>query len=297
MCCDQNQKTVICTYVNGNYTVTLYSDGTKQKVTNEDKFIAAFPDSIDLKITNRCDLGCPMCHESSTPNGKHANLLHPILNQLPAGIELAIGGGNPLCHPDLVPFLQRMKKQGVICNITVNEKHLEVYYDKIVSLINDKLVHGVGVSINKCSQFALDFLKEQPNAVAHVICGIVSHPTLKKLQDCKVLFLGYKIKGRGKNNLNPDLVNNLLWLKKKISRYLYSFNTVCFDNLAIRQLKINEIIDKEQFDNLFMGNDGEGSMYINLVEKSYSVSSTSANTYPLKDDIYKTFAHVKSCAE
>ena len=44
-------KLIAC-YQNGNYTVTLYDDGTKVKETEEEAFIPRFPDSIDLKITD-----------------------------------------------------------------------------------------------------------------------------------------------------------------------------------------------------------------------------------------------------
>ena len=44
-------------YINGNYTVKIYEDGTKIRETKEDEFISSFPESIDLKITNRCNMG------------------------------------------------------------------------------------------------------------------------------------------------------------------------------------------------------------------------------------------------
>ena len=34
---------LLAVYQNGNYTVKLYSDGTKIKSTHSDKFIAEFP--------------------------------------------------------------------------------------------------------------------------------------------------------------------------------------------------------------------------------------------------------------
>ena len=43
---------VISYYKNGNYFVKLLCDGTKIKETSDDSFVAEFPDSIDLKITN-----------------------------------------------------------------------------------------------------------------------------------------------------------------------------------------------------------------------------------------------------
>lgn len=52
-------------YINGNTLVTIYNDGTKIREYNKDPQ-PEFPESIDLKITDYCDMGCPYCHESST---------------------------------------------------------------------------------------------------------------------------------------------------------------------------------------------------------------------------------------
>ncbi|MCK9470133.1 MAG: polymorphic toxin-type HINT domain-containing protein [Bacilli bacterium] len=54
-------------YKNGNYTVTLFSDGTKIRENDLDHFRADFPESMDLKITNKCDMGCIFCFP---PNAK-----------------------------------------------------------------------------------------------------------------------------------------------------------------------------------------------------------------------------------
>ena len=56
-------------YQNGNYTVSLYDDGTKVRENDLDFFDADFPESMDLKITNRCNMNCPMCHEDSKCDG------------------------------------------------------------------------------------------------------------------------------------------------------------------------------------------------------------------------------------
>ena len=93
----------IAKYTNGNTVVTILSDGTKIREYEGDPVIL-HPESIDVKITDYCDMGCAYCHESSTTSGSHADLktLLGIIHDLPAGVELAIGGGNPLSHPDQI---------------------------------------------------------------------------------------------------------------------------------------------------------------------------------------------------
>ena len=172
-------------YINGNYKVRLFSDGTKIRISNFNEFCPDFPESIDLKITNRCDLRCLMCHEKSTPNGKNADLNQPFLTSLKKGTELAIGGGNPLEHNDLIPFLQRMKEQGIICNITVNQIHLIKNKILIQKLIDDKLIYGIGVSISQdlFLDEIIEFSSRNTNTVIHVIAGVIDIKILEKLYD------------------------------------------------------------------------------------------------------------------
>ena len=163
---------LLASYLNGNYVVRLYEDGTKIKDTKDDKFIASFPDSMDVKITNYCDLNCPMCHEISNTNGKEGNLNSEFFSSLKKGVELAIGGGNPLSHKELIPFLKRMKERGIICNLTINEKHLLKDISLVKSLINDKLIYGLGVSLNEVNDKTIEFAKNYKNTVFHIINGI-----------------------------------------------------------------------------------------------------------------------------
>lgn len=83
-------------YLNGNVTVTLFDNGTKiQEWDDNEGAHPDYPNSMDIKITDYCDAGCKWCHEKSTINGKHADLeyLLEIIQDLPKGTELAIGGG------------------------------------------------------------------------------------------------------------------------------------------------------------------------------------------------------------
>ena len=124
----------IAQYQNGNTTVTMMNDGTKiREYEGIPKII--HPESIDIKITNYCDMGCAYCHENSTIKGVHADLdkLLEVTAELPAGVEFAIGGGNPLSHPDLVLFLETLKSKGIITNITVNQGHLKNYQNLLLS--------------------------------------------------------------------------------------------------------------------------------------------------------------------
>ena len=282
-------------YQNGNYQVKIYSDGSKIRFTKDDEFEALFPESIDLKITNRCDLRCPMCHELSTPMGKDADLNHPFLDTLVHGTELAIGGGNPLDHQDLIPFLMRMKRKGIICNITVNQIHLIKKKELIQKLIGSNLIYGLGISVTKdlFIDEIVEFSAKNPNCVIHVIAGIISKELLNKLSNkhLKILILGYKAKGRGRYYYPKTFDENMNYLKYGIMEISKGFDIVSFDNLAIVQLKMKNKV--EDYESLYMGDDGQFTMYIDLVKKEFSVSSVSDFRFKLKEDIRDMFKKIK----
>ena len=82
---------IIGKYKNGNYIVTMLSDGTKIRETNDDEFIPSFAENCDVKITDKCDGGCPFCYEGCTPNGRHGDIMnYKFLDTLHPYTELAI---------------------------------------------------------------------------------------------------------------------------------------------------------------------------------------------------------------
>lgn len=288
----------IGSYKNGNYVVHMFDDGTKVRVNNLDFFSPSFPESIDMKICNRCDMGCPMCHEQSVYNGALADLNHPILNSLHPYTELAIGGGNPLEHPDLESFLRRMRDWNVICNMTVHVEHFIEYYDTLRHYRDEGLIHGLGISVNQfIPQTVVDAIKDFPNAVIHVIAGIVSLETLETLydQDLKILILGYKDFGRGHvyGALHPNITFAIDDLAKMLPSLADHFALISFDNLAIKQLGLKDKISKQKWDACYMGDDGQFTMYIDLVNQEYAISSVSTRHPLFSDNIDDVFKAVQ----
>ena len=286
--------TLLKSYENGNCSVEIFDDGTKVR-TWEGEPYPVFPESIDLKITNYCDAGCAWCHEKSTKKGEHANFnsIFEIIDTLPAGCEIAIGGGNPLSHPDLEKILNLMKRKGLIANMTVNAYHLSGYYSEINYLRHCKLVHGLGVSYNKeFHKDVVDIMDE--NTIVHLIAGVDKASTVFNFpKDWKFLVLGYKNFGFGENyaRLRPVERSLSAW-RYWISPMMRKFH-VSFDNLALRQLDIKSRLSDGVWDKLYMGDDGEFTMYADAVNSEYAVSSTSAKRNPVSGTIQEMFAHVR----
>ena len=294
-------------YKNGNYDVYIDLDtGTKIRKNDLDCFAPSTIESMDIKITNRCNMGCPMCHENSTPDGKHGDILSPsFLDNLHPYTELAIGGGNPLEHPDIDEFLKKCKERKFICNITVNQKHFIENYDRIKNWVDDKLVYGVGVSLTKPNPKFIELVRKIPNAVIHVIAGLVDIMTLNYLahKDLKILILGYKRVRRGENlySENGNNIDKEIHALKVFISYIIKekwFKVVSFDNLALQQLDVKDILTDEQWQEFYMGDDGQSgeqtsaSMFVDMVERKFAKNSCAAENdrYDLLDTVEEMYA-------
>lgn len=275
--------TLIAEYKNGNYSVRLFDDGTRVMRTDDEVFSAVFPDNIDLKITDYCDGNCPMCHESSTVNGMHATFDATFLNHLHKGTELAIGGGDPFSHPDLESFLRRMNKIGVVCNLTVNERHLPRYVETIRRFWKEGLLHGLGVSVSDLTDFTLEFAAAHPNTVLHAICGVMPANKLlaTKSDNLKLLILGYKLHGRGKTYFSDGVLRSIADFSKHLPDLCQKFDVVSFDNPALEQLHVQRRVSSQTWKRFFCGKDGSSNLYIDLVRGVFAVSSRSDEVFPL----------------
>ena len=290
----------IGSYVNGNYIVTMYDNGTKvRSIKDGDEPLPEFPESIDLKITNRCDNNCPMCHERSTPEGDHGCLNTPFLSTLQPFTEVAIGGGNPLEHPDLLHFLVRMKNQKVITNMTVHWKHFEKNRDMLKQMIEDGLIHGIGVSVNKVIPCGIvDSFADFPNLVVHTIAGMASEEVYRQLEDrgMNLLILGYKSAGNGRKYFHlaaEEIVERTAWLRANVFDMRDHFKAIAFDHAALRQMDIRQLVSDDEWKNLYMGGDGQFTMYVDLVDQKFATSSTCPIRYDVMPDIRDMFSIIR----
>ena len=289
---------MIGTYINGNYRVTIYENGTKIRETldpNATEFIPEFAENCDVKITDRCDGGCPMCYEGCTPEGKHADLRHTILDldTLHPYTEMALNG-NDLSHPDLIWFLDELARRKVIANMTVNQMHFEKHKAFLRALSDRNLIHGLGVSLRDPSPEFINDIQKFPNAVIHVINGVITGEQWNKLVDhnLKVLILGYKQRGRGVGYLDrhiDDIASNIAYTKGHMRDLMTRFRTLAFDNLALQQLSIKSLMSDDEWETLYMGDDGDFTFYMDLVDNTFCRNSVSDVGYFLLDDIDEMF--------
>lgn len=284
-------------YKNGNFVTTILSDGTKIRETKDDKFIPSFAENMDVKISNYCDMGCKFCHEGSTPDGKFGDILNEkFIDTLHPYQEIAIGGGDATSHPDLIPFLQKLKERKVIVNMTVNQIHFEKKHELIKKLVDEKLIYGLGVSLVNPTKHFIELIKQYPNAVIHVINGVLKPSDIKALENnnLKMLILGYKHLRRGNEYFEEeqnDIETKQQWLYENLEDIIQKFKVVSFDNLAIEQLDVKRLLTQEEWDEFYMGDDGKVTYYVDMVERKFAQSSTAPfdKRYDLLDSVDDMF--------
>lgn len=284
-------------YINGNFTTRIYDDGTKIRENDEDFFLPAFAESADVKITNYCDVGCAFCHEKSTTKGAHGDILNSeFINSVHPYTELAIGGGNPLSHPDLVEFLKLLKNKNIISNLTVNQTHFIESYSFLKELSNQKLIYGLGVSLTNPTDELIGYTQNIPNIVVHVINGVVTESSLEKMynKNLKLLILGYKNFGRGEDYYSQEVESKKAMLYNLLPKLTNRFSVVSFDNLAVTQLNVKRLLSEKKWNEFYMGDDGQYTMYIDMVKNQFARSSTSTKRYKTTNNIDDMFKVIRS---
>ena len=131
----------------------------------------------------------------------------------------------------------------IIANLTVNQAHFLLEKDLIMSLINEELIYGIGISVFYPNEDLLETLEKIPNAVIHLIAGIVNKEIIEKMYDknLKVLLLGYKNFGRGKDykvKYSKAITENIEYLRNNLPEISKHFAVISFDNLALKQLEV-----------------------------------------------------------
>lgn len=273
---------LLASYQNGGYLVEIYADGTKVRTEKNVAVPPRLPEQMDLKLTDWCDAGCAWCHEKSTTKGTHGDVGRTLalLADLPPGTEVAIGGGDPLSHPEFERFVRGLRAQGLVPSVTVNGRHFNRHRDVLERLTSENQLFGVGISYSQ-EHGLPDW--DYEHMVLHLIAG-VDHPAV--LDDAtrrmKVLLLGYKRFGRGKKlfEVRTQQVQDAIaaWYRELFA--VAQAHHLSFDNLAIEQLKPERLFkDPAVYQRQYMGPEGQFSMYVDAVTETFALSSYSAERF------------------
>ena len=305
---------------NGNYWVA-YGSSRLRKVTGEDRdydfmtaykkhstlgrvrfsttkgeLIPKYPELIDLRITNKCNHGCPFCFMDSTNSEPHmdASYIYRVLNGCGPNTEFSIGGGNILLYPDLEEVLGKIKSEGHIVNVTINAKDCDtIVNDEKFKDIFMKYVDGVGISVTKVEDVSEvkkfhdvfsgnngDFFRKHPGyrskyITMHMIPELLGVQLTKDIMNeateqkmwITSLFLGYKTNGRGAKCEHVVFSDDELNALFNDVHYRVAIDT-SFANSYYKWLDENFAISK-----CITLNEGEFSIYVDGVNQVLYKSS------------------------
>lgn len=287
------EKSNMIKYTNGNYDVYIDPEtGTKIRSSKAEILVPAFAESMDISITHKCDGGCPYCYMDCTEKGPHANLSRKFVDSLHPYTEAALNG-NDLSHPQLDDFLVKLKEKNVFANITVNQKHCTPKnLSRLRNWQQNGLIHGVGISLNDtCTDALHEIYSYIKNPIFHMIAGIqppkawsdlIEFANANPEKSVTVLVLGYKAVGRGKTfqKENSSILSTIRFLRMNLPMLISSIN-MSFDNLAIEQLHIKQLMEEKRWKELYMGDDGDFSFYIDMAANNFSKNSMSDKKYDM----------------
>lgn len=289
----ESTPTLLGSYQNGGYQIEIFSDGTKVRNEVDASMPPQLPEQLDLKTTDWCDAGCAWCHEQSTTKGKHCDVDRTLalFSAMLPGSEIAIGGGDPLSHPEFERLVRGLRGFGLVPSVTVNGRHFERSRAMLEKLTSEGQLFGVGVSYHDSIP---DWNYE--HMVLHLIAGVNPPSVLDEAtRRMKVLILGYKQFGRGKKlfEIRQAQVQDTIaqWYRELFS--VAQAHHLSFDNLAIDQLKPSRLFkDSKDYTQQYMGPEGQFSMYVDAVTETYALSSYSAERTGWSN-MRDMFAHVR----
>lgn len=177
---------------------------------------SAYPELVDIKITDYCPYGCAFCYQGSTKGGTDAaSDLFPyrVMEELGnMGVfEVALGGGEPTTSARFTGWIEEALRNGVMPNFTTFS--VEWLKDEY-KLEAARKCRGIGVSVHdirgldKVAKIteavtSKSYEAHSPRVTAQHVVGTLSVPDTAELvreawkRDMHVLLLGYKTVGFG----------------------------------------------------------------------------------------------------
>lgn len=105
------------------------------KSLKENPSFAPWPELADISISNHCTKGCDYCYRDSGDNGSfmplrdYEHILNELQHQKYGNVfQIAIGGGEPLEHPQLKQIIDATIARNVVPNLTTNGIPLDTAY-------------------------------------------------------------------------------------------------------------------------------------------------------------------------
>lgn len=194
---------------------------------DENPVWAPVPELADISISNHCSKGCTFCYKDSRVNNEFLSLAdyctvldamcHPRHGNV---FQIALGGGEPLEHPDFLRIIDETCKRGIVPNFTTNGIYL-------TQSICQKLINKVGaVALSISSIKELDKVKVAMLANAGIKTNIHYVLSNESIEEASKILKGHF-------NADFSLVNAIVFLTYKPAGRA-NVNNVLKDGKALR---------------------------------------------------------------
>ncbi|GHU98880.1 hypothetical protein FACS1894159_02040 [Bacteroidia bacterium] len=229
------------------------------KTLKENPLFAPHPELVDISISNHCSKGCSFCYRNSVKNNSFMtlneygyvldSLQHPKLGNV---FQIAIGGGEPLEHPNFIEIINVTHIRNIVPNFTTNG-------DLINKTIAKEIASKVGAVAISCQNIDdLDTTKIEILSEYRIKTNIhflLNSDTLEQAIDIlkgqynelltninAVIFLTYKPCGRADESrlliLNDDFLNFVTLIDNSRCCTKIGFDA-CFVPNLMRYTKVN----------------------------------------------------------
>lgn len=235
------------------------------KTLEENPIWAPVPELADISISNHCSKGCSYCYRRSTRNNEFMSLdqyclvldsiNHPQYGNV---FQVAIGGGEPLEHPEFLEIIDATIQRKIVPNFTTNGIFL---IDEICSALRGK-VGAVALSVNKIKELQREkvqmLCKYKIRTNIHYVLSaqniseaidIVSGKYTKDLEGINaIIFLTYKPAGRATKEYVLEPSEELHHFIQLVCAYTRKDLKIGFDacfipNLLHANFKYHELVD------------------------------------------------------
>ena len=184
------------------------------KSLEQDPTYAPWPELADISISNHCSKGCNFCYRGSRKNYKFMSLkdYEFLLKQLQHDkwgnvFQVALGGGEPLEHPNFLEIVNITNSYNIVPNFTSNGEYLTI--DIIGEL--KKKVGAMAISVTDIQDLNVGIISTLHEN--EIKCNIHYLLTLQNIKQAieilngrynkyldhvnAIIFLTYKPMGRG----------------------------------------------------------------------------------------------------
>lgn len=229
------------------------------KNLKDNPLFAPHPELVDISISNHCSKACSFCYRNSTKNNsfmtleEYNNILdllqHPKWGNV---FQIAIGGGEPLEHPDFIEIIKATHYRKIVPNFTTNGDLI----DKTIAKEIASKVGAVAISCQNIDELytpKVDILSE--HGIKTNIHFLLNSDTLQQAINIlkgeynksltkinAIIFLTYKPYGRANEsktlNLNDDFMTfvNLIDNSKCCAKIGFD---ACFVPNLMKYTKVN----------------------------------------------------------